>query len=256
MNRSFYEKGKFDINENTPIICPECNNGKLISREKNINIIDYINYNQKVKREADFESDWLKQAFIGFLECDKCKEKICVAGKLDIYLWGGTDQGGEYIDVEFKTCNPEYFERPPRIFPIHEKIPKEIVDCLDSSFSLFWIDKESCANKVRICVELLMDYYGIAKYPKAGKRIPIVLQSRINDFGFKHKSLAEKLTAIKWIGNFASHSGNINSSDIMDAYQILKYVFDKLFSDDEKEIEKITATINKNKKPRSLKKKK
>jgi hypothetical protein len=86
MDISVFRAGKFLLNSNTKLICPDCNTGHLISKEKNIKKIEYKKYNNEIFALDDFESEWLRYGFFGFLQCDNkyCNEKIAVAGKLKI----------------------------------------------------------------------------------------------------------------------------------------------------------------------------
>lgn len=249
------EAGAFYIEANTGLTCPQCGRGELISRKNNIHILEYENYNKKTREESKefWEYEWFKFAFVGYLECDnnKCNEKIAFAGKLEESESGHpSDDEQEYINEISQRCYPEYFERPPQIIRISEVYPAEIKDVLDSSFKLFWIDRQSCANKIRVSIEILLDHLKIKKYPKSGRRIPLSIQQRINIMAAKAPDISEKLTAVKWIGNAGSHTDQLSRKDLLDAYKILNYSLEKVFINEEAEINKISREINKRKRPR------
>jgi len=67
--------------------------------------------------------------------------------------------------------------------------------------------------------------------------------------------VAERLHAIKWIGHEASHTGNLEKSDALDAFEILESVLDDLYTKADDRIESIVKQINRGRKPRSKKKK-
>jgi hypothetical protein len=93
MDITVFKSGKFNRDSDTKLICPDCNVGHLIAKKANINEVEYVQYNKEAAAHPDFDPDWLKFAFNGFLECNNpdCKEKIVVAGKMELNY-------GSYID--------------------------------------------------------------------------------------------------------------------------------------------------------------
>jgi hypothetical protein len=249
MNRKTYTKKIHEIPENTGFLCPECQEGKLQILKKNVSLVEYDKQNKEAKSYEDFDFDWLKYAFHGFLECTNCHEKIVFSGKASPNCrYYNVDEGPEYYD----ELEIEYIERPPCIITINNEIPKEIKDILMESFKLYWIDINSCANKIRICLELMMDLFEIQKYKiRNKKRRTLSLHERISIFSRNNTLLEEILTSIKWIGNSASHNDKITTSDLLDGYYLLEYALEKIYNNNEKEIMKIAKVINKTKKPRS-----
>lgn len=248
----------FDINSDTNLYCPLCRVGKLVSRKDNMKVADYVNHNRQTQKEENLEPEWLKFAFAGYLLCnnEQCKEQIVVAGTLTVSEQGGfvgpdpDDYETEYVE----TCYPEYFERPPDIIPLEDYVPKEVRELIQTSFKLFWIDGQACANKIRMSVEKIMDLFDVQKYPAKGKRIPLSLQKRIDMFGQNKASVADKLTAIKWLGNAGSHVGAVAKTDLIDGYRIMQFVLRQLFSHEETEVNRIATSINKSRRPLSHKK--
>jgi len=256
MNKDTFLKEHYGINENTGLICPVCQDGKLVINEKNITKIEYKKFNKDVneyaKQHNECDYDWFKYSFYGFLVCKNCSENVVFAGKLSEYF--------DLDDAFYTLLTIEYIERPPYIIEINNNIPKEIkcplTEILIDSFKLFWIDVNSCANKIRICLEFMMDdLFKIQKSEtvrnkKTGlnERKKLTLHKRINLLS--DKSMKEILESVKWIGNSASHKETINKEDLLDAYAALEYVLNKLY-DGGKEIIKNAKLINKTKKPRS-----
>ncbi|TLX23535.1 DUF4145 domain-containing protein [Chryseobacterium indologenes] len=61
--------------------------------------------------------------------------------------------------------------------------------------------------------------------------------------------------AIKWIGNYGSHSSDtISKDDLLDSYEILEHVTENLYGKQLQRIERISKIINKKKKPLNTKK--
>jgi hypothetical protein len=242
------------LNSKTKFKCPVCNTGILYSDEKLIKKEGYEKYNKEVYEHEDSEPDWYKYSFAGFLLCqnNECGEKICYAGKLTNNIFDAEVGYDEYETIEEIYLKIEYIERSPHIIPIKTKYPKEINEILEISFSLFWIDENSCANKIRILIEELMDYFSIQKISRTkGKQTVLTLHSRIEKFKKISSEVSEFLMAIKWIGNFASHKKKIGRDDLIDSYRIIRLSLDKLFDDEESEIRKIAKEITKRRKPRS-----
>jgi hypothetical protein len=167
MDRDIFLRKYYDIQEITGLICPECQEGKLVINKKNVSLVEYDKHNIEAKRYEDFDIDWLKFGFHGFLECNSCHEKIVFAGNSSPGLrYYHEDEGPELYD----ELTIEYIERPPYIIKINNKIPIEVKKILIDSFKLFWIDNSSCANKIRICLELIMDLFDICKYKVVNKK--------------------------------------------------------------------------------------
>jgi len=249
MDTSVYRTGKYFQNSDTKLLCPDCNTGHLISKKENLHIIDYKHYNEEAQKHKEFDPDWLKFAFYGFLQCNNpdCLEKIVVSGNYEYGGWYG-DEDGEH-GMEMEEYYPHYFERPPKIITIYDKYPKDIQDILKSSFSLFWLDKSSCANRLRLCLENVLDTFSIPRITIDGKYINF--QTRIELFyktnnNEKYKTI---LTAAKWIGNTGTHSTTIYAKNILDAYRLIDFMLKELYInvDEEKEILKLSEEINRKK---------
>jgi len=249
MNRNIFLKN-YETQENTKLVCPECHDGKLLINKENISLVGYDKQNKESQEHEAFEPEWLKYGFHGFFECNNCNEKIVFAGKSSIdHRYINKDEDIEY----YEELVIEYIERPPYIIEINDKIPEEIKQMLIDSFKLFWIDISSCANKIRIILELMMDLFKVQKYVKT-KRTLLNLHNRLEIFSRNHPSLEPSIfKAIKWIGNYASHNERINKEDVLDSYALLEYALKEIYNDKEKEILKIAKSINKTKKPRSKK---
>jgi len=144
------------------------------------------------------------------------------------------------------------------IFPfvpiIH--IPLKASDALrfeiNSSFTLYWVDLKSCANKIRSSLELLLDAYKVKRTTlnKKNKRQKLSLDARINILKSKYPNLAlsQYMLAIKWIGNIGSHSkGKISKSKVLTAYELLNFLLKKKFDRSEKSLLQRAKEINQTK---------
>ncbi|MEM7710137.1 MAG: DUF4145 domain-containing protein, partial [Pseudomonadota bacterium] len=102
---------------------------------------------------------------------------------------------------------------------------------LEKAFRLFWVDRLSCANKLRNCVEAFLNAVGVDSKSN--------LHSRILEYQKKSEDGAEFLMSVKWVGNEGSHnSGAISDDDLFHCVDVLEHVFDEAFL---KKAEKLKA---------------
>ena len=170
----------------------------------------------------------------------KCEETAIIAG-LTKYKFAGYNEGGYDIETGLEIPHHEMHEMVFKIELINpvimlikapKSMPRELEEKIFESFKLFWIDKDSCGNKIRSAIEILLDFLKVKKSTinKKGKRERLSLHQRILIFQTKELELANNLLAIKWIGNTSSHNQNGAVKDkILDAYEILEFVLEKIF---------------------------
>jgi hypothetical protein len=165
--------------------------------------------------------------------------------------------GIDYI-LDWYEYQIDYISPSPYIITIPEELSTSIEDScilikkeLIKSFELFWIDKNSCANKIRITIELLLDFLWI---PKKGKikcseckrdeEGLLSLERRI--MKSSDKISTEMLLAIKLVWNHWSHwSKKILQEDLVKTYQILQFCLDEIFSKKVMRIEDNIDYLNK-----------
>jgi hypothetical protein len=231
--------------------CPGCRVAKLQFLDSNIGTIPDETRDAENKLSGDAE--WVELPFFGYVFCDNCKTKIVVAGKMEMSVGDhqvGPEEWEQGID---KKCFPRYFERAPEIFPLEDYVPTELKEILRESFGLFWLDPASCANKIRSCVEVILNLLDVKRFPKKGRRVPLTLEARIVAFENEKRDVSGKLRAVKWIGNAGSHPGALSKNDLLDGFRILQYSITKLFSNEDEVVHGIAKEINRSKKPRSTK---
>ena len=125
------------------------------------------------------------------------------------------------------------------LFQFPKQCPQTVKDELTKSFALYWIDLESCGNKIRIAIELLLDALAIPTMPSLHKRIECYPDPTVKSY----------LLAIKWIGNTGSHADTLTQQDILDAYEMMFKVLDVLFEKTEDKLQQKANMINTTKKP-------
>ncbi len=250
-NISFYKGQK-----NTELLCPTCCSGQL-------KILANKFYHEETAEsrlshhDAAFDHEWIRYRFSGVLKCQNatCGDLVSVLG------WGNLDhcryynQQTDEMEEEFKQIFfPEYFHPTIKIFSIPKGCPSKISDEILKSFSLFWSDIESCANKIRVVVEHLLTHLGVNRFIRDGKLSPINLHQRIESLKDYKPELVDLFFAIKFIGNAGSHSTDIlTKEDVIDAFALLEKVLNEIFDDKDKTVKKIAKEINKRRGPRSRK---
>jgi hypothetical protein len=249
MDLNIWTKRHFSENSKIEWPCPNCFNssltlvkGKIFSEESAASA--------KFRQENDdWEIEWIEYVFSGQISCKSFKETMFFTGignpehfhNYDNYTNEHTE---EYINI----FTPTYFQPFIKLFKIPLNCPKELREEIENSFKLFWCDLQSCANKIRISLEIFLNEQKVKKFEiRSGKRQPISLHKRIEIYN--HSEIKDLLIAIKWIGNTGSHVGNLETIDILEAYRLLEFSLNKIYNDDSKEIKKISKEIIKRKGP-------
>jgi hypothetical protein len=238
------------------INCPTCKKGILEKMD------DFIQHKTKHFIEAskydtfEPESD-VEYKFTGFLKCSEkeCEEIIALTGTVicDVEEYQYDEGTDTHYPTYMEIFVPEFFTPNLEIFPLLEVYPTQVSSALKKSFKLFFCDIEASANKIRTAVELLLDKLRIKKYTPS-KKTPISLHKRLLEYQTKNKELADFLMAIKFIGNSGSHSKkSLKRSDLIDAYNLIKRVLDKLYDNSDEDLKKIARKINRRRKPMSHK---
>ncbi|MEL1243681.1 DUF4145 domain-containing protein [Flavobacterium sp. DGU11] len=235
-------------------ICPTCKKGNLTGNKSNF-IIHEDSASKTMLKERDWEASWITGVFTGMIQCNnsKCMEFVAVIGDMSVEEEHVYDD--KYDDVEYvayEVLKPKIFIPPLQIFDLNDNLPPSINMYIREAFSLYHVDTSACANKIRIVVELLMDFYKIKKtiITSRRKRKRVTLHERIELFKEKFSSEGELLMAIKWIGNIGSHSIEpLTQDDILDGFEMLEHVLNKLFEMESKRIKSLGKTINKRKGP-------
>jgi hypothetical protein len=165
---AFYEGGFPDL------ICPTCDKG-LLKQVKDSFKFEYIKHIKEPE-------DWLDTQLKRFIMMLKCNNKICQdftvcigKGSIDTYY---EETEGNYFQVPYDYFKPFVFIPSLKIIPIISEYPESIKEALESSFAHFFSDSEACGNKIRTCVEILMDDYKIAKTTVNTKRKRVSLNLR------------------------------------------------------------------------------
>lgn len=229
--------------------CPTCQQPTLELSPKTLKCLETRNSKLNHKNPA-WDPEQEEGQFSCFLLCKSCQEPILVAGEFSIDVEPDDEEFGPINYVN--QYNVRFISPAPKIVSMPKVTPLEIQKTLHNSFQLYWLDIESCANKIRICVELLLDNLRIKKtiINKNRKRQRLKLHDRIKEFEKKNSFLANLLMAIKWLGNAGSHKDPLRRNDVLDAYEMLEHLLTEIYAPPAKSMAKIAKQINKTKKPR------
>ena len=192
--------------------------------------------------------------FAAILKCGnkKCLHTVSMIGE---YIEDYEDYDEETFGTGlFCSYFPKYFFPNLKIFKFPDKVPPKIQEEIFHSFSNFFADPLSAANKIRRAIELLVSEFGAPKYtfirpkpPTAGKRKKhyFDLHTRIVKLTKSKRRTTNMLLGLKVIGNDGSHANesSINHDDILEAYEVLEFLLEKEFSEKANEILKIAEKL-------------
>jgi hypothetical protein len=208
-------------------------------------------------KTAYWEPDQITLKFSALLQCSnlRCQEPYSISGRGHIEENSCCDDSR---DDYLRYYHAEFFSPAPLVFPIPKAIPFEIRRDILRAFGCFLGDPEAAGNMIRSAIEKVLDFQKISRFVERKRIEPSVgrakktlrsLHSRIEEFGLKHKDHAERLLAIKWIGNVGSHSEGVTIDNILDAFEILNFALDELFAQRTKRVSSLVKAINERKGP-------
>lgn len=222
--------------------CPNCITGELISIEKKF--VQTETRTSSIQTTEEPSYPYTDYVFTEHFSCTDCAEIVAAVGfkSEDNYP---SQNSSDNMFVKYSSFTPA-----PHIIEIPKSCHVMVRKILIESFGLFWMDENSCANKIRISVEALMDALKVKKtiMTKKGRR-DLSLHARILVYKDKNPDVSEYLLAIKWIGNSGSHLSDVTEGHILDAYRLLEYALELIYNDKKKDLTRISKAINKRRKP-------
>jgi len=203
----------------TPFCCPVCNGNLCINDDKQIKTEEYKALNSEIRQydKYNYEPECLCYSFAGYLTCNLCDEKIAGLG-YSVYSEPIAMENSKYFTQTFYI---KYFERVNDFIKIDSLQNSELKEILRQSFKLYFCDKESCANKIRVFIEKFLTEIGVNETTTNGTLIS--LNKRIQNCKKFSKPQKETLAVLKNIGNIGSHSNNsISNEDLYKTYKVLE----------------------------------
>lgn len=242
--------------------CPHCHSWKL----KLLNewkILSDEPYSMTQYREETGEID-KSFRFVGILRCNTCWEnssiswiKNSIRNEHPTFIdesWYDEEAERSFIEMRnatwidyilsWYTYKISYISPSPYIIDIPEELLTSvdhscilIKEELTKSFELFWIDKDSCANKLRNVLELLLDSLWIPRNGKIQCSDCKKKEDGLLSLERRIKTLSpaiskEMLIVIKLVWNHWSHwTRKISQEDLVKTYKILEHFLVEVFSE-------------------------
>ncbi len=190
----------------------------------------------------------------GFFVCAQCEESVSFCGQArfpkDTPSQGSNDSLAEIY--------PQFFFPPIDFIEHGECTPEHIKKELKKSFALYFSDPRSSGNRLRVCIEKILNDLGFPEFEtdengnpirnEKGKVIRRSLHARIDIFSKSKPRYTDMLLALKILGNESSHnsSSKITRKDILDAYEIVNYLIEEFYDkeDQEERIKRLSGSIN------------
>ena len=246
MNREIWSETLVESNSISDYPCPECRSGKLylLSEQR-----EFLFQVAKAPKQALPGNEVYLVS--GLLKCGnvKCQNKVAfnaLVSKKYSLLYDVKKGSSKIVNADFYSFR--HFFPNLKLFRLNKKIPKDIQAQINLSFASFFSDSSSAANRLRNAIEVLLDEIKAPKKAKnrKGKFYQFNnIHSRIENFrDKKNKEIGNLLMANKIIGNAGSHIGSISNEDLLDGYEILELVCEKLFVKRDKSIKTIAEIIN------------
>jgi hypothetical protein len=187
----------------------------------------------------------LPQKFIavGIFTCssEACQEYVSFSGEILLKEWMLEDDEIK----EFETLSMHSLYPMVHLIPVHEEYPIEVSKLLIESFSLYFEHPSSCANKLRILVEKILDDLKISS--KSKKDNQLKTHNRIDILKKTKPKEANYLMSLKWVGNEGSHDTVIEQDDLPKIYEILNKVLDLIYLKSDEKLDNNVNMINDNK---------
>ncbi|HEX8016196.1 MAG TPA: DUF4145 domain-containing protein [Flavobacterium sp.] len=253
MNKDLWHKRTFTDNNPIDYVCPKCTIGILAVKTLDSKLMP--GQEEMIKYSYPYGISYV---FSGILECKNknCGEVVSISGIVlkdiqDAY----EDSDGQYVEFRYHEYKPKFFYPYLAIIPIGKNVPKEVEEQLKLSFSHFFNDLSSCANRIRNSIELILDDLKAPKKYRHNNKLKgfRTLHDRILNYQnkLKNKRISNLLLAIKIIGNEGSHVGKVALEDILDAYEFLELILEYVYHKNQQNIHERALEIVQKNKPRS-----
>ncbi|RWX05687.1 DUF4145 domain-containing protein [Rhizobium leguminosarum] len=211
--------------------CPRCGTGKLVRKG---DIVHHEPRHTTLRLEEEGWAGNLSEGrFVCMLLCNRtfCGEVVTVAGTYsshEHFVPVGEDDDHEAV------TDYSYIPYSIRPAPLMIEEPKglnaEVRTHLRKAYDLFWTDLASCANRLRIVVEYLLDQLGVPQEAVKGNRksVRLDLAERASLLAVARPGHEKTLTALRYVGNAGSHEAKGEFEDIMDCFDLLEDVLKEL----------------------------
>jgi hypothetical protein len=207
--------------------CPSCGETRLCFKEDSFRSTESKASLDKRRYIEDWHPIYTEFLFSGILECKRCNEQICCCGRGYYEPVSYPDEDGDYQQELSEYFVPDYFYPPMLIFKPSQKVPLSIRKEIMRSFQVFFCDPNAAANHIRNVLEIILSDQRIANLTKNGKWRS--LDQRIIELARASQENADRASALRWIGNFASHPEGVKRENVLDAYEILEFLLEDIY---------------------------
>jgi hypothetical protein len=238
----------FTKKSNANWYCPKCNK-IIILKEGSINLQESSGTLRRQRQSDSHEMEYL-YVFSCLFNCasKSCNEQIVCSGESYHDVDIAYDKHGNPYEKFPIIYRPKYFHPNVKLFPVSSAVPENMYIAVNKSFELYFCNYGSALNQLRVCIEILLESWGI---PARENGRFVSLHERISKIPHQYNNLKAVLEAAKWLGNAGSHSSHeITKSDMLDAYEIINYVLKEVFESNHDRISNLANEINTNKGPR------
>lgn len=221
--------------------CPACGQKTLLILKESFTLNDSLDTSRN-SSETWFEPEMHSSVFSCMARCSRsqCGEVVACIGNSG-YEQQGWDEESPY--EYYRWHQPVSFVPSLHPFGLPEQCPEKIAKPVEASFSIFLMQPGAAANLIRISVERMLTAMGVAERTDKDKRIP--LHNRLEILPELYASFSKPLMAIKFLGNAGSHTyDGVKIRDIEDAFEIMEYVVNDLFSGRKESIGVLTKRLS------------
>lgn len=229
-----------------PWPCPSCRNGTLRLAPKTFHQEETA-ASRRASVQDDFGPYDVRLVFVAMLGCATCKESVACSGVGELTREEVEDPLGN-VSIEYPPIFwPVYFSPPMLLLDVSSKVPAAVRESLKNSFASFFSDFGAAANHVRQCAEEILTLAGVPGRNANGRFVN--MESRIQTFKGNDPDNADRISALRWIGNFGSHPGTLTCEDLFNAYDILEVLLEDLYVGHVRSVAATVARINQTKQP-------
>lgn len=239
---------EFNIEHLPQWLCPTCKIGILEIGEKTADI-EQTAESTALKWHPNYDHELAEYTINATLKCNnkKCCETVISVGSGRVSEYQDYSDEGEPIHEYITLFRPSYFQPSLNIFNVPDNTPENIAKMLNKSFALFFCDSDSCCNRIRVCIEFMLDELKVPRVyrNKENKEMRSNLHYRIEHIPEEYEKIKGLLLAIKWLGNVGSHGNEgLTKKVTIDAYEILKLVLNIIYKPSDEHIFDLAHKIN------------
>ncbi|MBO9714257.1 MAG: DUF4145 domain-containing protein [Sphingomonas sp.] len=191
---------------------------------------------------VNWEPDWVIQRFAGFLQCSNkdCRDVASISGNTPVNIYEYQDEYEHHQTISDLYVVKSIFPAPIPI-EVPEAVPQDIKEAVEGASALVWASNEAAGNQLRQVVELFLTHEGIPE--KAANGNYLTAHNRIQQFQKIDSENGDALLAVKWLGNSSSHPGGLTRDDVLDAFDMIEFVFENRYATKKADLKAKIASI-------------